>query len=250
MLTSCSNDDNSSSEESLILPKTISYTYPNSPEENYKTIMTYDGNKIVSIDKGDYKTKFIYDGNLIVKQLRFNVDSEGKEIKSRETVYTYSGGKLINKTSRISFSENQPNGSDFVKTDYTHIDDRTISCVQYLPNSTDIDYTATLIYENKNLIKKDLYIIEPIFLIESDVYEYDSKNNPLKNILGFDLLIEEISGYGSNNLVKLKRANNEMAAGTIYKAGYIYDDNNYPIKNSSQSNILSDEYILNLDYTY
>jgi hypothetical protein len=33
VLTSCSNDDNSSPEESLILPKTISYTYPNSPEK-------------------------------------------------------------------------------------------------------------------------------------------------------------------------------------------------------------------------
>lgn len=250
-IISCSNDDNSSSENNLILPKKISYTYPDSPDENYESIITYDGNKIKSINDVSTIRKFIYDGNLIVKQLKFAVDSQGKETKIRETNYTYANGKLVSKIFALSFSETEPNGSYSSKTVYTHNTDGTISYIQYLPNSTDIDYKAILIYDNKNLIKREIsFINDPNYEKEIDAYEYDSKNNPLKNILGFDLLIEEISDFGNNNILKMTRTTNNEPSSVVVQGNYLYNENNYPLKNNSKINIQSNRSDKNIEYTY
>ncbi|MBF4466788.1 hypothetical protein [Flavobacterium sp. LC2016-12] len=215
--------------------------------------MTYDGNKVVSIDDGTSKRKFIYDGNFIVKQLKFNVDSQGKETKVRETTYTYSNGRLTSKISRVSFSESEPNGADFVKCDYTHNPDGTISCISYMPNSTEIDYTGILIYKENNLIKRDIDVVSiPDYGHEVDIYEYDTRNNPFKNILGFNLILQEINGYGSNNVIKLTRTIKNTPFYIVHKANYLYNDSNYPIKDNSVSNISQQEgeYTLDIKYTY
>lgn len=251
ILISCSNDEKPYSDDNLILPKTILYTYPNSPEDNYKVVMTYNINKIISMDRGNYIIKFIYDGDLIRKQLRFNVDSQGKETKVRETIYTYSNGKLINNTSRVNFSESQPNGADFVKSDYVYNQDGTVSFIQYMPNSTDIDYKGVLTYKDNNLIKREINVVSiPDYGYEIDIYEYDTKNNPFKNILGLDLILQEIDGYGSNNVLKLTRTIKDKPSVVIQKTDYLYNDDNYPVRDNSVIDILDREYTLRLDYTY
>ncbi|KFF06548.1 hypothetical protein [Flavobacterium reichenbachii] len=251
MLSSCSSDDNSSNpEEQLIFPKTISYIYPNSPQDNYKNIMTYDGNKIISMDRGNSIIKFVYEGNFIVKQLSFNVDSQGKETKRGERTYSYTNSKLSNITRRVNFSEAYPNGEDFLKFDFTHNADGTISYVAFMLSSTDIDYTGTLIYKDKNLIKRDIDVVSiPDYGHEISIYEYDTKNNPLKNIVGFDLILQEIVGYGSNNIVKMTRTIKDNPPVDVIKSNYLYNENNYPTKNNDIADV-NYIYTRDIEYTY
>jgi hypothetical protein len=122
VLTSCSSDDNSnSSEDTSVLPKTISYTYPDFPGDNSKSTITYSGNKIVSSVEEDSKTVFTYDGNVITKQEQFDVDAKGKETKDTEVLYTYENGKLKTRTIKENFTTQYPNGQYIDKTVYTCI---------------------------------------------------------------------------------------------------------------------------------
>lgn len=249
ILPSCSNDENNSVKEELFLPKSISYTYQNHPEENYKSVMIYNENKIVSMNNGAVITRYTYDGNLITKLQRFSIDSQGKESKVRDVTYSYANGKLVKKIMVSNFSEEHPAGNFSVTTTYNHNTDGTISSIVYMPNSTDIDYTGILTYQDKNLIKSVLTVIsDPSYGTEIDVYEYDIKNNPLKNILGFDLLLGEISFFGSNNVLKLTRTTKQSSE-ILYQPVYLYDQNSYPTKVSSNPSGLP-TYERNEEYTY
>lgn len=97
VLTSCSSDDNSSSQDDSILPKTISYTYPDFPQDNSTSTITYDGNKIIGIVELGSKTVFTYDGNRIIKQEVFDVYLNGSQIKKAEVLYSYENTKLKQK---------------------------------------------------------------------------------------------------------------------------------------------------------
>lgn len=88
IVSSCSNEESFSSDENPILPKTISYTYPDFPQDNVQVTLLYSGNKIVSSSNGDSKTVFTYDGNVITKQEQFLTDSDGKVTKDLEASYT------------------------------------------------------------------------------------------------------------------------------------------------------------------
>ena len=86
--SSCTSEENSNSEDKSILPKTISYVYPNGIlGKNHTSTLTYNGNKIVSSVKSDSKTVFTYTGDVITKQEVFDVDAQGKETKTKENSF-------------------------------------------------------------------------------------------------------------------------------------------------------------------
>lgn len=250
MLTSCSNDDNSSSQERSILPKTIAYRYPSVfLGTNSTSTLTYDGNKILSSIAEDSKIFFTYDGNTITKQEKFDVDSNGKESKNIELTYSYENGKLKTRVTRRSFSTKYPNGETIGKTVYTHSSDDLISYIDYSVNpDTKIETKiseGSLMYKNGNLIQFKSVRGSAVSAI---VQEFDNKNNPLKNILGFDLLLNETE-FSNNNVLKITRTDSEFPNPTVYLANYIYNDKNYPIKYTSfAGDGKSIEY--EIEYTY
>ncbi|MBF4466787.1 hypothetical protein [Flavobacterium sp. LC2016-12] len=253
VLTSCSNDDNSpnggtSTEDTSILPKTISYIYPSVYlGTNSKSTLTYDGNKLLSSIKDGSKTIFTYNGNVIVKQEKFNIDTKGVETKDTEVLYTYQNNRLKTRIIREEFSTQFPDGQFIDKTVYTHTSQNLSSFTRYSVDPGTKKETkgseGNLTYKDGNLVK-----IEQIndSSTATRTYEYDTKNNPLKNILGFDLLLNEISEFGKNNIVK-------TTAGTVdttsYLTTYIYNDKNYPTKHTSfAGDGKSIEY--EIEYTY
>ncbi len=250
VLTSCSNDNNTSTVDTSILPKTISYTYPSIDlGTNSKSTLSYDGNKMLSSIKDGSKTIFTYTGNVVTKQEQFDVDSKGMETKDIEVVYTYENGKLKTRVARESFTAKYPNGEYIGKTVYTHTSNDVISYINYSINpDTQLETKSnegTLYYKNGNLVK-DQFIYD--LSVSARVYEYDTKKNPLKNILGLDLLLKETE-CSTNNIVKITRTDSGLPDSHVYLTSYIYDDNDYPTKHTSfAGDGKSIEY--EIEYTY
>jgi hypothetical protein len=242
VLTSCSSDDDNSTavptEDISILPKTISYIYPSSfLGTNSKSINTYSGNKILNIIDETSKTIFTYDGSIITKQEEFSLDEKGKETKSREVAYAYENGKLKTRIYKTGISEANPNGVYITKTVYTHNQDGTISYIVYgIDSKTQVETkqgTGNLTYKDGNLIKSEVNNTGNSFGNGIRVYEYDAKKNPLKNVLGFSLLLNEISEFGSNNVIKITSTRSDYPNPSVYLTTYIYNDNGYPAKHTS-----------------
>jgi hypothetical protein len=253
-LTSCSNDENSSpedssSEDNSVLPKTISYTYPDVfLGTNTIATNTYNGNKIVSSIENDSKTIFTYDGNVIIKQEQFDIDELGKETKNAEVDYRYENGKLKTRIFKEDINSAYPEGQYIQKNVYTH----SSNLISYISYRVDKDTKAevknsegTLTYRGGNLVK-EMQIAGS--LTRTRTYEYDTKYNPLKNILGFDLLLNEISEFGKNNVVKTTSISSDFATPANYITTYIYNDKGYPTKQTSLSGGGSVEY--EIEYTY
>ncbi|MCD0470690.1 hypothetical protein [Flavobacterium sp. JAS] len=252
VLTSCSNDDNnSSSEDTSILPKTISYIYPSAMlGTNNTSVITYSGNKIVSTVDENSKTIFTYDGNLITKQVKFDLDSKGVETKDAEVSYTYENGKLKTRILKESFSTEYPNGEYIYKTVYTYTSANLISYVNYSVNvNTQAESKrdeGSLTFKDGNLVKEQQISGS---LISTRTYEYDAKNNPLKNVLGFDLLLNEISEFGKNNSTKTTSISSGNSTPTNYLTTYTYNDKDYPLRHTSfAGDGKSIEY--EIEYTY
>jgi len=244
--SSCSSEENSNSEEKLILPKTISYVYPNIYlGTNTKSTLSYDGNKIVSSVDENSKTIFTYTGDVITKQEVFDVDLQGKETKTDEAIYTYENGKLKTRIFKEGISSQYADGEYIQKAVYTHSSNGTISYINYqVDKITKVetkDSEGVLTYENGNLVKHKIGNT-------TYVYEYDAKNNPLKNVLGFNLLLNEISAIGRNNVVKTTFNSSQNSNTGIYLTTYIYSDKDYPTKQTSYSSGTSIEY--EIEYTY
>jgi len=234
MLTSCSNDDNSSKEDTSILPKTISYTYPSTDlGTNSKSTVTYNGNKIVGSANERSKTIFTYTGNVIAKQEQFDIDSKGTEIKDIEAIYTYENGKLKTRITRESFNTQYPNGQYIEKTVYAYASNDLISYVNYSINPDTQTETkiseGSLNYKDGNLIKDQF---KSGVSVSTRVYEYDNKRNPLKNILGFELLLNETE-CSTNNVLKTTRTDSGIPNSSVYLTNYIYNEKDYPLKQTS-----------------
>ena len=251
VLTSCANDDDSILEDSLVLPQTITYTYPViSPGTNEKNTLTFDGNKIVSIVEFGSKVTFTYSGDFIIKQEAFDVDQQGKETKHSEVGYFYENGKLKTRTFTDGISVNNPDGLYFDKTVYTYSSNELISYVNSsVDNNTKKEIKTsegTLTYKGDNLVK-DQQKFDSVTITLS--YEYDTKYNPLKNILGFNLLLNEISEFGKNNIVKTIRTSSDNTNIAVYLTSYIYNESDYPTKHTSfAGDGKSIEY--EIEYTY
>ncbi|MDQ6527639.1 hypothetical protein [Flavobacterium sp. LHD-85] len=236
ILSSCSSEEKPSLEETdSTLPKTISYIYP-SPElgTNAKTTASYNGNKVVSFLNDDSKTVFTYNGDVIVKQEIFDIDTSGKEIKNEEVSYSYENGKLKTRVFRESISAEYPDGYFIEKVVYTHNSNGTVSYIDYtvdnIKKTESKSGEGTLTYKDGNLIKAEEKSGSSTTTL---AFEYDSKKNPLKNILGFNLLLNEVDGFGTNNIVKTTRATTEFPNPSVYLTTYIYNDASYPTRHTS-----------------
>jgi len=232
VLTSFCGDDSSdtSNREEIILPKTMKTTYPDHPAKNRNLKFIYDGNKIVKITSENVKFKFTYSGNVIVKERDYRIKN-GKEVKVYEAIYTYTNNKLATASIFDDFSAEYPKGKNKKRSVFTHNLDGTVKEELYEINTAGVeekrDSFNIYTYVKGNLIKK----------VETDgelnhtyVFEYDSKNNPGKNILGFNLLIG--GGYllGLNNTTKFTEFHNTTKASLVRTSEYIFDENGYPTK--------------------
>lgn len=250
VLTSCSNDDNNGTIEpvKVITPKSITYQRENGENIDVNTLI-YNGNKIVSASCLAYgrimKTVFTYTGNLITKTEGFTDDQ-----LFSTTLYTYDNGKLKEES---YFLPTQLEDAFYYKKVYTHNSDNTISYKVYRHENPaePEDGTHTLTFINGNLVKRKTEYsgLNPYYKYVYE-YKYDNKNNPLKNILGLDLILLEggifsghdmsngdfgINDFGLNNISeKITTVTSELGVETyVEKLTYDYNENGYPVKKRS-----------------
>jgi hypothetical protein len=251
LLVSCSDSENDSpTEEIQFFPKTIKTTFPDFPQDNSTLILTYDGNKILNVVDETTKTKFTYDGNLITKQEIYNLETQGIETIKKRIVYEYESGKLKSKITTSNFDSNHPNGDFIRKEVYTYKSEGIISYsqldVSVKTNTETKRGDVNLTYKSDNLIKLEEINIDPNISNTVFVFEYDDKNNPLKNILGFNLILNE---YSINNAIKKTVKDRLGSSIAVYNSTSIYNTNGYPTKITSfTSDGKTPEYIS--EYTY
>lgn len=191
------------------------------------TTLNYDGDKIVNIDKADKLSKFYYTGDLITKIVELDKTSEQVNILD----YTYSEGKLI----KISSSD------DYV-INYIHNSDGSVSYEKLTKDSNNLEvknYHGILYFQNENLIKDERILDDAgkgVLAKTILSIGYDSKNNALKNILGFSKLLNYSKIISSNNEIlstvdsSVKYIDDNQVISEIkrYDSQYQYNTNGYP----------------------
>lgn len=225
LLTSCSSDDSSSS--TVLLKKEIS---TDSDGDKVTTDYKYDGNKIVSATVQGSTTGiyFTYTGDLITK-MEFKYEGVVEQVNK----YEYdSNNKLIN------FIRVEPLEKMGSKEVYAYNSDGSISITAY--SGTDLaqttaDGTGKITFVNGE-INKIALTYGP-----TRTYTYDDKNNPFKNVLGYDK-ISFVDGEASgilHNILSVK-------IGTEVTEVYVltYNGDNYPVKSveSEDGEVATSEY--------
>lgn len=281
ILTSCSSDNDLAVEEPIVIEKpvvsepipepvvpadntvhrTIAQYYPSQTKiDNY----TFDGNKILSKKNDETEIIYTYEGNRIVKQEGIRKDQFGLKSKKDEYQFIYENGKLKTRTILQWSAENtdeQP--STMMRTTYTHTSDNLVAYTDYIINLDTkkeaklgegfLRYKDGNVVENEDIAlfitsKDGDFVEDPSRSVKTIVtYEYDKKNNPAKNILGYDLFLYQIKDYGQNNILKttVKIVGSDHI--NIETRDYIYNDKGYPVKYTS---VASDGNKYEVEYTY
>ena len=223
----------SSSDDAPVAPPTILISrLENTKNGVTKTDnITYNGNKIVKVSlDGNQEIRYTYNGNLIVSLEDFtnNVPRGG-------STFTYDGDKLI-RVFRTEISTGGPAPTTYKnRIDFVHNTDGTINFKRYSISATNVETLSSegkYTYVNGNLTKKEN---NETSFSEVIIYTYDTKNNGLRNILGFDKLIENEQFCLNNVLTSRKTATapptggNPPSTSTVENVySYVYNLSNYP----------------------
>lgn len=216
-LTSCSSDNDSSpSSDLVLLKKTIS---TDSDGEKITTIYKYDGNKIVSIidDAGEFNRYFTYTGDLITK-IEYKLPNGTID---QINTYEYDSNKRL-----ITFVRVEPLDELGSKEVYTYNTDGSVSITDYRGDEktqTELNGEGKIIFAGGEVAKIT------INYGPSRSYTYDDKNNPTKNVLGFDKIAfddSEASGVLHNIISEKDIDYDEELASYVFT----YNSDNYPSK--------------------
>ena len=247
VLSSCSSD--SSKSDTPIMPPSVLVKKIIELDKNGKEMSTtdfvYNGNKIVSevIAKKDlsvvgnigflynYKTEYTYTGNLITSIKVKNSIAQDKLVLKTDFLYD-SNEDLISSTREQYFDTFK----GILKLVYNKLDANTVTCKMYSSDSR--DHVETQIWEgkfsfdaNKNLIRSESLNATSLF----GSFEYDTKSNPKKGILGLNkIMFQEIPPLYNASAIRyhLHKFNNVLKSnisGSFPKFNqYTYNANGYP----------------------
>nr|WP_294783174.1 hypothetical protein [uncultured Flavobacterium sp.] len=233
LLTSCSND--SSNDSTVILPKSLKVSYPGESSRTYSTDFVYDGSRIVSISDKFEKIEYEYDGNKITRAIHFKFDDR-QQIKTSEILFTYQEDKL---STVEKFSEGK-----MVKYVYVYNSDGTIKKQAVSTNENKIDPQEAeyeiFSFAEGNLTKGVSSSGNSWGIVSTFRYQYDTNNNAYKNILGYNLLLDqgdfgfEINTSSTNNL-KMYNLSSKGDPDFVFEPFansmiYQYNSKGYPVK--------------------
>ena len=194
-LTSCTSDLDDTIQVKLV-QKIIEVNQDNTSSTfNF----TYDGNKISSIESEESLKTYQYTGNLITQIVEFNK----KNLTQTTLDYSYTDGLL---TKVIS--------SDNYTLNYTHQTNGTIDLEK---TTTDLNNTIIVVWYGNLLLNSNTNVVEnnktqeirtPNTITKEELnFVYDTKSNPLRNIVGFDKLLDHSSMISKNNVTSILKTN-------------------------------------------
>lgn len=226
VFSSCDKEENPTivTDEAALLPKKVIET---SNGTSYVSTCTYDGKKLLNISNEDGKTVFTYSGDYIAKVQGFDADN----VLEYTEEYTYENGKL---KTEYEFEEGAPVSTT---TTYTHNLDGTIVFEKKNKNlSTGVETMQTpgkYTYLNGNLVKEEFFSTDYSRVV---TYEYDTKINPLKNILGFNKLLGQMESVNNEQKKTIVSTNNGTINTNIYTFQYTYNDKGYVLEKKDFNN--------------
>lgn len=215
ILTSCSSDDaqptnpGTNPDEGVLLKKSIE----TGPDGVITAIYNYEGTKLLNITYSDgSKDVYTYDSFMNVISDIEEYDENNNLVASSS--FTYDGfGRLISMHDSVW------------ATTYTYNEDGTISFTRGQ------NFQYGVIYDNK----VSTYTVHPWGGSDTmlwDNYEYDDKNDPLKNVMGMDRLA---IAYGypkhfGNNLTNNYTTREDGSFNQqLYTASFTYNSQGYPV---------------------
>jgi len=227
IFTSCSSDSDSSSDDSsgtVLVKKTI---VTDADGNVVTTNFAYNGDKLVSIidDTPDTPAEpnlrmfFTYTGNLITK-IEYKLASGAID---QLDVFAYDANERL-----ISLTRTFPNEPDWGnKETFVHNADGTISSSYYSGDAisqTNLVSTGKVFFTNGNISKIEEYVDG--VTTKTNIYTYDAKNNPLKNILGMSkIAFTDGEAEAINNNMLTSDETSLGASSSVYT----YNSGNYPI---------------------
>lgn len=234
LISSCSSDDSSltpspttPSNISEVLIKKMIIT--NSLEGVTEVNFTYDGKKIVKVVASgtgnlNYTKNYYYTGNLITKYEQIY----GKD-NSTVTELIYENNKL---KTLLEKKINLKEGTIFLtKKTYIHNLDGTVSFVIASIDKDTNEETSVnkgrLVYVNGAIVKDERF--DDPTGVEFIAIEYDTKNNPFKNVTGANLLL----AYSDFNWLPHNKTKLTVKSiynfNSTYSSIYNYDKNDFPV---------------------
>lgn len=253
ILNSCTNEELEGND--LVLPKTLKVTYPGSSENDIINFV-YDGNKIVSVINKSERINYSYEDDKIVKIVNYSLE-RGQEIKSSEISFTYKNGSL---NTAVKIENGNKSKCIYIYKEGGIIEKENY----YFDNQTGKESKNTknqiLTVINGNLLKSVFNWESRPEITTTSHYDYDSNNNAFKNVLGFNLLLDqanfdyepELNISCANNLEKhIESAIHgsdisfEPYANTMQ---YQYNAKGYPIKTMIYD--YTERAIRIIEYTY
>lgn len=210
--------DSSESKKVILLKKRISFGIDGiQKSEKFK----YNGNKLISVTVKDGSVfKYSYNGNLIAQI--DEIDNKGK--LCCKTEFIYAKGKLSCRIKTISDAKFNK------KIRYDHHEDDSISYeLSKLNVVTGEQYNKVISgkfkFKARNLIKNEI-LKENSDILE--LFSYDTNRNPLKNVLGIDLLLNYESINNLLNKTVISRTDEGIYFMSTTTCSYKYNENNYP----------------------
>lgn len=212
-LTSCSNDEDSNSSSSSVLLTKIIETFEDN--STLTTEFVYSGTKLVRMTDDDGRFEFTYTNDLIT-QVKYY---ESNTLLQTET-YQYDGNGKV--TTYILIDNIDTDWGN--KETYTYNANGSVSVNYYSGDAfsqTNLDRTATITFSNGEVNQISFSDGKTI------TYSYDDKNNPFKNVTGFDKINfcnQEGTGVLRNIIQEDDSTDFEDISTT-----YTYNSNDYPV---------------------
>ena len=223
---SCSSSDsetpsNQTIYDSILLKRMIQTTIGANQNVNV-TDFTYNGNKLVTIanDNGLIQ-KYFYTGDLITR-MEWTVDNTGIPI-----IYVYS---YNNSNQLVTMTKTDNLVDQAFRITFTYNNDRTITLKNYstIDNSQEEFDSSSKYYLNdtNDIIRIEDYNPAGTQIIQTTTYVYDAKNNPFKNILGWDKLLISRQGQYANVTSMVSSIEGTQTS------TYQYNNSDFPITES------------------
>ena len=236
MLTSCSSGGDSSggasTSENDVLVKRSIRTYTSSGNV-YTVDHTYDGKKALkSTNSNGYYETYTYTGNLITQVKNYN-SSDGLE--ETET-FTYNANDQL-----VTYVRVQHTANTGMKTTFVYNTDGTVSTTSYsgtAASQTTAAGTGIILVSNGEVV------MSQTSTGSMHTYTYDTKNNPFKNVTGFENVMV-IGGVATGGVHHNILTDND-GSGYVYNTAYTYNNLNFPVtavKSEGTETISSTEYI-------
>lgn len=221
LLSSCTNDI----DDRMQLLKQI--VEVNVDGSSSTTVLSYNGNKISSIDNNVTRFNFFYTANLITKTEEINKVSD--HVITLQ--FDYTNDELV----KISSSENYV-------INYVHNADGSVSYEKLAKGSNNNDvkvFHGNLYFKNTNLVKDKMILdkVEGNVLNTKTIsFDYDYKINALHNVIGFNKLLNFNKSISLNNNILMTEefevenidTNQVISSIKQYKNDYTYNSVGYP----------------------